>query len=81
MSVYRDQVGGVELTTIDYADEPGPFWYVVVDDTPVMPDMPLPLEQALVEFRRAVEDAEPGEVVELRQCTDEDLRWAGVRRG
>lgn len=68
----------IEVSTIDYSDEPGPFWLVVIDETPIAPERPLPLEHALHEFRRAVEDGDDDEVIELRQCTDEDLEWAGV---
>lgn len=73
--------GSVELTEIDYSTEPGPFWYVSVDGTPVLPDMPLPLEHAIATFRREVAEAayyEEGATVELQQCTDGDLKWAGV---
>lgn len=68
----------IEVSTIDYSDEPGPFWLVVIDETPIAPERPLPLEHALHAFRRAVEDGDDDEVIELRQCTDEDLEWAGV---
>lgn len=71
--------GDVELTAIDYRTEKGPFWYVEVDGTPMLPDVPLPLEHAIRDFRR--EAAEFGGVVEIRQCTDEDLAWAGVKTG
>lgn len=72
--------GNVELTEIDYSTEKGPFWYVEVDGTPMLPDVPLPLEHAIRDFRREVaEAAEFGGVVEIRQCTDEDLAWAGVK--
>ncbi|MET8985922.1 hypothetical protein ABZW49_10775 [Nonomuraea wenchangensis] len=71
----------IEFTTIDYSAEKGPFWFVVCDETPTAPERPLPLAHALREFERAaqqaIEDGD-GEVVELRQCTDEDLEWAGV---
>jgi len=71
----------IEFSTIDYSAEKGPFWYVVCDDTPTAPDRPLPLAHALYEFERAAKQAAEdgdGEVVELRQCTAEDLEWAGV---
>lgn len=73
--------GSADLTVIDYDACQGPYWYVVVDDTPVCPDRPLPLSYAAHEFRRYAQqalDEQNGEVVELAQCTDEDLEWAGV---
>lgn len=79
MTIHRAQSGDVEFTEIDYSDESGPFWHVYVDDTPVLPEMPLPMEQAIVAFRREVDEAEDDDVVELRQCSDEDLKWAGIR--
>lgn len=71
-------VARVDITVIDYSIETGPYWYVVVDDTPVLPENPLPLEHAIKAFRREVAEAEPGDVVELQQCTPEDLKWAGI---
>ncbi|WUI02074.1 hypothetical protein OHR68_09790 [Spirillospora sp. NBC_00431] len=79
MSIYRAQSSDVEYTEIDYRTESGPFWHVYVDNTPVLPEMPLPLEQAVAAFRREVAEAEDGDVVELRQCGDDDLTWAGIR--
>ncbi|MFC5744779.1 hypothetical protein [Actinomadura rugatobispora] len=73
-----DLGGDVTLTTIDYATETGPFWYVVIDDTPVLPENPLPLELAVRRFREEVTEATDGDVVDLRQCTAEDLKWAGI---
>jgi hypothetical protein len=71
--------GAVEVDTIDYDKETGPFWYVEVDGTPVLPERPLPLEHALAVFRREVaEAAEYDSTVELRQCDDSDLKWAGI---
>lgn len=73
--------GSANLTVIDYDAWPGPYWYVVVDDTPVCPDRPLPLPYAAHEFQRYAQqaiDEQSGEVVELAQCNDEDLSWAGV---
>lgn len=73
--------GSVELSHIDYDNETGPFWYVVVDDTPVSPDRPLPLEHAIAAFRREVADADGDDsTVELRQCDEDDLNWAGISR-
>jgi hypothetical protein len=83
-SISIDRDGTVLADTIDYDNETGPFWYVEVDGTPVLPDRPLPLEHAIAAFRREVaEAAEDGEdsTVELRQCCDEDLQWAGVKMG
>jgi hypothetical protein len=74
--------GSVELSHIDYDNETGPFWYVEVDDTPVCPDRPLPLEHAIAAFRREVADAtEDGSTVALVQCDEESLAWAGVNVG
>jgi hypothetical protein len=76
--------GSADLAMIDYDAWSGPYWYVVVDDTPVCPDRPLPLPYAMHEFQRHAKEAidtESGEVVELAQCTDEDLQWAGVSTG
>ena len=80
--------GSVEVDTIDYDAEAGPFWYVEVDDTPISPDRPLPLEHAIKVFRReaaeaieAAADGEDGGTVEIRQCTADDLEWAGVAPG
>jgi hypothetical protein len=83
--IYIDGTSGtVEISTIDYSTEAGPFWYVVCDDTPVSPDRPLPFAHAMHEFERAVKRAAEdgdGEVVELRECTAEDLAWAGIDVG
>ncbi len=71
----------VEISTIDYAQEKGPFWLVWCDDSPVSPDCPLPLGHALHAFERAAREAAEngdGEVVELRQCDAETLEWAGI---
>lgn len=74
--------GSVELSYIDYDNETGPFWYVVIDDTPLSPDRPLPLEHAIAAFRREVAEAgDDGSTVELHQCDDESLAWAGVTVG
>ncbi|MGR6915378.1 hypothetical protein ACU635_14130 [[Actinomadura] parvosata] len=76
--------GSADLTVIDYDASSGPYWYVVVDDTPVCPDRPLPLPYALHEFQRHAKEAidtDSGEVVELAQCTAEDLEWAGISVG
>src|SRR5690606_36875383 len=79
MSIHRITSGTTELTTIDYSDETD-LYYVVVDDTPVLPDVPLPWDEA--QRQAARERAEnPDAMVEIVECTDEDLKWAGVRRG
>ena len=73
-SITIDADGSVEVDT-----ETGPFWYVEVDDTPVLPERPLPLEHAIAVFRQEVADAaEYGGTVGIRQCDDEDLKWAGI---
>lgn len=78
MSVHRVTGDNIELTTIDYRDETGPLYYVWVDDTPVMPDVPLPWDEAQRQAARE-RDEDPDASVEIHECTDEDLRWAGVR--
>jgi hypothetical protein len=70
--------GSAELSAIDYDTEKGPFFYVEVDGTPVLPDRPLPLEHAIAAFRREVDAAEDGDTVGIRQCEAEDLEWADV---
>lgn len=77
--IERHVIDGVDVLRIDYRDEDGPFWYVVVDDTPLLPECPLPLDAAVTEFRKAVEEADPDEIVELRQCTDEQIEWSKVK--
>jgi hypothetical protein len=69
------------VEVIDYDTEPGPFFYVVADGTPLAPDMPLPYEVSelkLAEMR--AENAVHGdeEHLEIVECTDEDLKWARV---
>ncbi|MGI5422944.1 hypothetical protein [Actinomadura luteofluorescens] len=77
--INRTKSGDVELTQINYSDETGPFYYVTIDDTPILPEMPLPWDEAQRKADEEREDAEPGEVVEVVECTDEDLEWAGVK--
>jgi hypothetical protein len=62
-------------------------WLVWVDGSPVAPDVPLEFVAAAAEFEREVMetiDPETGEheeiTVEIRQCDEEALRWAGVLR-
>ncbi|MFD0902376.1 hypothetical protein [Actinomadura sediminis] len=76
--IERISSGDVELTTIDYGDETGPFYYVVIDDTPVLPEAPLPWNEAQ---RKAEQERaeDPDASVEVVECTDEDLKWAGIR--
>jgi hypothetical protein len=79
VAIHREQLGDLELTQIDYRDETGPFYYVVVDGTPVLPEMPLPWEEA--QRKAGLERVEnPDASVEVVECTAEDLAWAGVRR-
>ncbi|MFI9553678.1 hypothetical protein [Nonomuraea endophytica] len=76
--------GRADLTVLDYDECSGPYWFVVIDDTPVCPDRPLPLKYAIHEFERHAQeaiDSDSGEVVELAQCNDEDLKWAGIPTG
>lgn len=54
------------------------YWYVVIDDTPVNPERPLSARDAAQEFLTFIEDDDPDQEVELRQCSAEDLEWAGV---
>lgn len=54
------------------------YWLVWVDDTPARPEHPLVLDRALEYFRELVDDGEPEETIELKQCTAEDLSWAGI---
>jgi hypothetical protein len=55
-------------------------WYVVVDGTPVLPERPLPYDQAVHLFEEEIittyDDQEVDIVIEIRQCTEEDTRWA-----
>ena len=76
--IERRIVDHVNIRVIDYSDEPGPFWYVVVDDTPLFPEEPLPLDLAVEEFKTAAMEASEDTTVELRQCTAEDLKFANV---
>lgn len=74
--------GSAEWDEIDYDKEPGPFWLVEVDGSPVLPERPLPLEKAIGKFRQEVSEAARfGDRVHLRQCTEEDLEWAGISDG
>lgn len=60
------------------------YYYVVVDDTPELPERPLTERQAAEEFLRLAEDTEDPDLedaaIEIRVCTDEDLEWAGIAR-
>lgn len=76
--IARIDEDGLTFTSIDYDTEPGPFWLIEIDGTPMLPDRPLPLEHAIAAFRREVADAEDGDEVCLVQCDEETLRWAGV---
>lgn len=62
---------------MDEQQEEQRYWYVVVDDTPVNPEDPLTLEQALTYFEFFVNNCDdPDEKIEIHQCNDEDLTWA-----
>jgi hypothetical protein len=75
---FRIDDEGFHLDVIDYDTETGPFWLVEVDGTPMLAERPLPLEHAIAAFRREVADAEEGDEINLVQCDEETLRWAGV---
>lgn len=79
MSIKRIQLGDLEYTEIDYRDEAGPFYYVVVEGTPVLPEMPLPWEEAQ---RKAEQERaeDPDASVEVVECSSDDLKWARGRR-
>lgn len=78
MSIERITGDNIELTTIDYSDETGDLYYVWVDGTPVLPEMPLPWDEAQRKADRE-RDEDPTASIEIRECTDADLKWAGVR--
>lgn len=54
------------------------YWLVWVGDTPVNPQEPLGHEDAMAEFLNQVELGEDDEKVEIRQCSAEELEWAGL---
>ncbi len=56
------------------------FWLVWTDDTPIAPEHPLGHAEAVELFAAEVEE-DPDQKVEIRQCSDEDLRWAGNHGG
>jgi len=64
MSIHRITSGTTELTTIDYSDETD-LYYVVVDDTPVLPDVPLPWDEA--QRQAARERAESPDAMDLAE--------------
>jgi hypothetical protein len=75
VSINRTKLGDVEYIEIDYRDEPGPFYYVVVDGTPVLPEMPLPWDEAQ---RKAEQERteDPDASIEVVECSSDDLKWA-----
>lgn len=54
------------------------YWLVWVDDTPTAPEEPLPYTEAVALFEDLVED-DPDAKVEIRQCSEIELRWAGIQ--
>lgn len=78
MSVERITGDNIELVTVDYSDETGPLYYVWVNGTPMLPEMPLPWDEAEGQAE-AERDDNPDASVEVVECTEEDLKWAGVR--
>lgn len=56
------------------------YWTLWVDDTPVTPEVPLTLEEAINEFRVEVGQTDDAKV-EIRQCEEYDLRRAGIAVG
>lgn len=62
------------------------YWLINYDDTPISPERPLSAEAAAEAFLREVllseeEEDEGSALIEIRQCTREDLDWAGVEDG
>lgn len=53
------------------------YWLVFEDDSPIFPERPLNADEAVREFVRYVKE-DPDTQVEIRQCTEEDLEWAGI---
>lgn len=53
------------------------YWLVWVDDSPIAPERPLRLEEAIADFRGEAVD-EDAVVVEVRQCSAQELKWAGI---
>lgn len=74
------QEQGTATTTEDVEEERQRYWLVWVDDTPVFPESPLNEEQAAQRYLHEVAE-DPDAVVEIKQCTREDLEWAGVEDG
>lgn len=58
------------------------LWLVWQDDSPIFPEKPLVWEQAVEEFKclidQAVSEGDPFESLEIRQCSYEEMEWAGV---
>jgi hypothetical protein len=52
------------------------YWLIWVDDTPVGVDTPRRADQVGDAFLRETND-DPTALVEVKQCTREDLDWAG----
>ncbi|HEY9412399.1 MAG TPA: hypothetical protein VIP77_22665 [Jiangellaceae bacterium] len=78
--IHHAQSGDVELTFIDYRDESGDLYYVTINDEPILPEMPLPWDEAQRKADQERAEAEPGTIVEIVECTDKDLKWAGIKR-
>jgi hypothetical protein len=56
------------------------YWLIWVDDTPIDMDNPLLAEEVDDAFRIEV-DRDPTALVEVKQCTREDLNWAHIDDG
>jgi len=54
------------------------YWLVWEDDTPVVPQRPMSMEAVITEFRELVTQ-DPEVKVEIRQCSQDELDWAGVQ--
>jgi hypothetical protein len=52
------------------------YWLVWVDYEPFNPEQPLGSDEAAAEFAGQVTANDT--TVEIRQCSDEDLEWAGI---
>lgn len=59
----------------------GRRWYVAMDGTPILPERPLTDDEAIELFREMNADVErdgdDDTTVEIYQCTDDDIDWAG----
>jgi hypothetical protein len=58
------------------ADERSRYWLIWEDDTPEFVEKPLTAKEAATRFIEVAE-RDPSALVEVKQCTREDLDWAG----